>query len=534
MEQSLLFAKEVIQMKLKTQNSKLKTLLLLLLTPYSLLLTPSWSAFEEVGHGARPSAMGNAFTAVGGDLHAMYFNPAGLNGLSNPELTSMYSQLFMGLSDKSDIGVTLLGYGQPLGPLGNWGTFGIGFWRLRLDSLFSEQAVNISYGHSLMDLGSGKLYGGTTAKWLSRSFGTTAETLNAINLSGTSSGSPDPVFAKGHSKNAASFDLGLYYKYKIYSLGLSALNINQPNMALSASDKDVVPMSIKVGVSASMLRMRFALDVTQVEAIKGRFERIAAIGLERWWFTGKNDAFILRGGFTAGDRQLKNVSFGIGYQLNRAVFNYSFQLPLSGIQSVSGNHSLSFGLRFGRIDAEVNLERLLEQEKAAELKARQALQELEEARKVDLVKMTEVEQKLSATQRRLALEKQQARVREKQKKAYRAIENAYKLSWQYYLKRKEASAPQTARLALLKNIKDQYTDKSVDLAPVDKELVEVMNELKKAQEDFAFAWNYYKQVSLGGAPDETKKELLNRMLKKYEPYGIDLQSIKEEVEKLKR
>ena len=528
MEQLLLFAKEVNEMKFK-----IKIILILLIT-CRLPGIPLQAAFEEVGFGARPSAMGNAFTAVNGDLNAMYFNPAGLNGLRSPELTSMYSQLFMGLSDKSDIGVTMLGYGQPLGQFGDWGTLGVGFWRLRLDSLFSEQNLNLSYGHSLMNIGSGEIYGGATAKWLSRSFGTTAETLNAINLSGGASGAPDPVFAKGHSKNAASFDLGLYYKYKIYSLGLSALNINQPNMALSASDKDVVPMSVKMGVSASMLRMRFALDVTQKESIEGQMDHIVAIGLERWWLSARDDAFFLRAGFSAGSRQVRNASFGLGYQLHRAVFNYSFQMPLSGIQSTSGSHALSFGLRFGRLQVEDDIERLLEQEKTAKLKAQQALEELEEARKGDLAKMSRIEQKLSATQKRLMEEKQLAQLRQKQKKANRALQNAYKLSWQYYQKRKDSGASHVERLKILGGIKEQYTDKSLDMGSVEKEMVDIASELKQIQEDFKFAWNYYTQVASSGAPDETKKKLLSRMLKKYESYGIDLQNIKEEIEKLKR
>lgn len=40
--------------------------------------------------GARPAAMGEAFTAVADDINALYYNPAGLSFLTHPELSTMY------------------------------------------------------------------------------------------------------------------------------------------------------------------------------------------------------------------------------------------------------------------------------------------------------------------------------------------------------------------------------------------------------------------------------------------------------------
>src|SRR5207302_10246043 len=52
----------------------------------------SGAAFLKIGPGARPAAMGEAFTGVADDIHAIYWNPAGLATLRSPELTGMHME----------------------------------------------------------------------------------------------------------------------------------------------------------------------------------------------------------------------------------------------------------------------------------------------------------------------------------------------------------------------------------------------------------------------------------------------------------
>jgi hypothetical protein len=52
----------------------------------------SGAAFLKIGAGARPTAMGNSFVAVADDVNAVYFNPAGLSTLDQPEITAMHTQ----------------------------------------------------------------------------------------------------------------------------------------------------------------------------------------------------------------------------------------------------------------------------------------------------------------------------------------------------------------------------------------------------------------------------------------------------------
>ncbi|MBI5244340.1 MAG: PorV/PorQ family protein [Elusimicrobia bacterium] len=57
----------------------------------------SGAAFLKIGPGARPAAMGEAFSAVEGDAHAVYYNPAGLAGVLGWDINGMHDQYFQGI-----------------------------------------------------------------------------------------------------------------------------------------------------------------------------------------------------------------------------------------------------------------------------------------------------------------------------------------------------------------------------------------------------------------------------------------------------
>ncbi|MBI4669779.1 MAG: type IX secretion system membrane protein PorP/SprF, partial [Elusimicrobia bacterium] len=328
-----------------------------------------------MGQGARPGAMANAFTAVGGDIHGIFFNPAGLGLLWQPEIASMYSRLFMGLSDKSNIGVSMLGFGSPLGKDGRWGSLGLSLWRIQLESLFSEQANSAAYARRWRELFSGDVYLGLTVKHLTRSYGTTPEIQNAINLAGSSLGSPDPLLAKKRSKTGFGLDLGMLYQWhKYYSAGLAIQNINEPNMALNKGDKDLIPMVLKTGFAYRAPRTRFTADLSRRESIPGRMDYQMGFGAERIILIGAQDTLALRAGLASGSRDFRQVSLGLGYQFSRLALNYAFQIPLAGISRTDGSHQMSLAFRFGRPkDDEADLSRLVSQEHDARVKAEKAL-----------------------------------------------------------------------------------------------------------------------------------------------------------------
>jgi hypothetical protein len=71
----------------------------------------AWTGdFMRMGAGARTLAMGNAYTALEGDIYSSYFNPAGLAVMDNREFSFSYRYLSM------DRKFRYIAYGSPVGP----------------------------------------------------------------------------------------------------------------------------------------------------------------------------------------------------------------------------------------------------------------------------------------------------------------------------------------------------------------------------------------------------------------------------------
>ncbi|MDE2292355.1 MAG: PorV/PorQ family protein [Elusimicrobia bacterium] len=88
--------------------------------------------FLKVGVGARPVAMGQAFTAVSDDVNAVYYNPAGLALLERQEVSLMHNRYFDGVSQE---------WGAYAFPSAEMGTFAGGFTMLRVKP-FDSYDVN--------------------------------------------------------------------------------------------------------------------------------------------------------------------------------------------------------------------------------------------------------------------------------------------------------------------------------------------------------------------------------------------------------
>ncbi len=104
-----------------------KKKLVLLVCLVGLLTTTSISSYAAVGTtgaeflntslGARPSGMGNAFSAIADDVNAVLWNPAGLTLLKEKEASFTYTNLaaVFDVEEASGMYDGFLGYAQPLG-----------------------------------------------------------------------------------------------------------------------------------------------------------------------------------------------------------------------------------------------------------------------------------------------------------------------------------------------------------------------------------------------------------------------------------
>ncbi|MEK7745692.1 MAG: type IX secretion system membrane protein PorP/SprF, partial [Elusimicrobiota bacterium] len=306
------------------------------------------AAFVPLGAGARGPGMGNAFTAVADDAHAVYYNPAGLALLSRPEFASSYTKLLMGLSDGSELGSSFLGYAQPIDG-GNRGSLGTAWQSFSLNGgLYQENSFYLSYGRRFLEeSGPGQLYGGASLKYLTRSFGALPEASNAMN-GVAATGRADPVLSGRNSMGTPDADLGLLYRLKEhYALGLSLSHLTQPNVAFDKKDSDRLPLGVSLGFNYRGLLSNTALQYDTRRSPTGTRDQILTVAAERWLPGRFLGDLGFRGSLGMGTREFRQVTAGVSFRVRRLSVDYGFSMPLGTIASISGSHRLGFSLRFG-------------------------------------------------------------------------------------------------------------------------------------------------------------------------------------------
>jgi len=336
-----------------------------------------WADFEDLGVGARPIGMGNAYTALADDVNAIYYNPAGLAQLDECQFTSGYGKLYWGLDDGSNLGSGFVGYAHPLY---HWGTLGAGWLNLGLQGLYQENSFIFSYGNSLKK----RLLAGFNLKLLYKKYGKTPYTENALIDGGPGvSGERDPVFSKGYSRTGFSSDLGLLYRFnREYSLGLALIDINQPHMDLK-DNKSGVPIGVRSGFLYNSDFLTFAFDTTFRNGDVNVYS-----GVEKWFL---KRTFGARAGLGVGSRSFSNLALGASYTKYLFQLDYAFIYPLSGIRDTYGSHRISLTLRFAPEKEEKKRAR---EERLAEVAGERAAQEELEKIKEGEAKMIEERRKI--------------------------------------------------------------------------------------------------------------------------------------------
>jgi outer membrane protein OmpA-like peptidoglycan-associated protein len=84
------------------------------------------ASFLKLPIGARPSGMGEAYAALADGVDAIYFNPAGLGWVVQPEIQATHAIWF------ADVSYDFLGYIQPT----SLGTFGVGIQYVYMDKMY--------------------------------------------------------------------------------------------------------------------------------------------------------------------------------------------------------------------------------------------------------------------------------------------------------------------------------------------------------------------------------------------------------------
>ena len=270
---------------------------------------------QNIGAGARSSALGNSFVALADNGDAVFANPAGVAQLQHREVAyTNVSLLFEGI-DGDDLGQHVASYVQSLGSrLG----LGIGFERIGSD-LLSENGGFLSLGYKL----SSTLMVGVTGKYLFWK-------VSAI--------PDDPV---------NGLDLGLLWKSPIQGaqIGVLLKNANEPNLAKTGGlgDAGALPMDLHVGASLPVAETSMVTVQWVVRDLTDQTDSRVVVGGE----TRLVEGLMLRAGGSKlfQDDASGDLNAGLGYKRNKLLFDYGYHIPLD-LTETNGAHRFSIGYVF--------------------------------------------------------------------------------------------------------------------------------------------------------------------------------------------
>jgi len=301
----------------------------------------------ENNYSAINAGMANAYSAISGDINSLNVNPAGISDIKGAETNASFGKLYSGLSDDSSISEGNINFVSNL----KYGVAGFSWNELRLSGAYSESVFNLSFSTSIYK----NLSNGLSIKYFRKSYDKDEYTVS------------DPLFSKGYSKSAIGFDFGSLYRYKDYSFSWVIKNINQPDIALDSGDK--ISIINVFGIAYYIRNSIIDMDIS----ISDRRKDIS-IGIQNQI----NSKFSFRGGINIGNNSERLIAAGLGWDLNNFSLDYSFSLPLGGINNSGGIHRISLGLKFfkpkGYLESDIEAQNLRKdlENKIRELKEMQS------------------------------------------------------------------------------------------------------------------------------------------------------------------
>lgn len=287
---------------------------------------PARAAFEDVDAGPRAAAMAGAYAAQSDGVSSVFYNPAGVIGVTRYEASLAQQRLYMGLSDGSSISRGALGFGTPLDFGGKyWGTAAVGLDTLSLDSLYSESRVRLAWAYPFSD----NLWFGAALARLSVTYGKDSYTAQ------------NPVLQSADGASAMGLDLGAVWHTESADYGFSVQNANEPDLGIKYENK--VPRKISLGLALKRAAYTWDSDLAVIGSdLKLRSGAELPVMRERL-----KDRVLLRGGLSLGSRDYRALAAGFGYRNGPYRVDYSFSYPLSGLSGTMGSHQLGVFIAWG-------------------------------------------------------------------------------------------------------------------------------------------------------------------------------------------
>lgn len=279
----------------------------------------------KIAPGARPAAMGEAFAGLADDVHAAYYNPAGLGGLKKVEVTAMHESRFQGVAyDYAAVAAPMLSWVDTKQPRNAYGVLALSIYSLstsdieRRGTTETDEAVD-TFGAS--DLAYALSYG-YALRETPLSFGVTAKAVDS----------------RIDSAKASSFaaDAGVLAKGKRLSGGAGVRNLGTKQRFVSEADP--LPLTAFLGAS-----YRFSKDF--VAALEADLPRDRSLtvggGAEYRRAFGDKLSGAARAGYNSRNRDAGGLAgFSMGFGLGVGSFDFDFAWVPFGDLGSSFKYSL--------------------------------------------------------------------------------------------------------------------------------------------------------------------------------------------------
>ncbi len=274
--------------------------------------------FLNVGVGAKPEAMGRAYTGVADDINSIYWNPAGVAMYRSGQVMFQYSPLDLGGY------YNYAAYSQPMYSLGS---FGVAVAQTSSGNVPRTNASNpeVPTGE-FQDTETGLL--GTYAYRFGDLFA----------LGGNLKVAEHSI--DGHTARGYGMDLGGLYQIKEdkYKVGFMVRNLVPPEYKF-ASDTERFPTVLRAGGSAYFFedRLLTALDVDKTVGVSQNPK--IHFGIQTYFF---QDLF-----FRAGIDQTE-ITAGVGFRWKTLEIDYA-----AGYQPLGISNKMSVKVFFGGYEVDV-------------------------------------------------------------------------------------------------------------------------------------------------------------------------------------
>ncbi|MFH2201701.1 MAG: PorV/PorQ family protein [Elusimicrobiota bacterium] len=320
------------------------------------------AAFLKTGVGARPVAMGEAYTAAADDVHAVYWNPAGLAGSPWTSFTYMFHDSIQ------DIRHDFIGFSRPRRDSAAGGVWGLSLISVRVpDDLERRAGANENDPFNPLTSSEGSF--GASDLALGVSYAQFLREDHSIGITGK--------FIRQsideESAQTAALDLGWQRRRLIPKLDLGAV-LQNLGPGIKFGQRYPLPLTLKIGAAYRMER-RNTLLVFDIAKPRDNYP-ILAWGVESQLLS----MLYVRAGYryrwfgnTLG--AISGVRTGAGISVRRFTLDYAF----APFGELGKTHRISLGYGFGKkaepVSAEKAAAKRERQKKAAkDLRRKQVVQ----------------------------------------------------------------------------------------------------------------------------------------------------------------